>query len=143
MLETGKAIGRPEPSFEGIDLRDLTLPTGQNAYDRFQELAGQLPSGPSLKQTLAEVIRSQTYRDLPDGEASVKGTRLNTLGRVVSKYREAARKTLIAEHRAFFAPFIKAREREAYAAFRQNRSARQQGQPGAKELLGALRGGTN
>ncbi|MGO4839423.1 hypothetical protein AB4144_44975, partial [Rhizobiaceae sp. 2RAB30] len=33
ILETGKGIGKPDPKFEGVDLRDITLSDGRQAYD--------------------------------------------------------------------------------------------------------------
>lgn len=95
MIETGKSIGKPDPDFEGIDLRDVTLESGRNAYDRLQELGSHIPGHPPLKDHLARLIRSSIYQDMPDGESGVVGTRLNAFGRTVTQYRKAARRYLI------------------------------------------------
>ncbi|POO56170.1 hypothetical protein [Agrobacterium rosae] len=140
MLETEKAgVGRPDPGFEGLDLRDITLENGQNAYDRLQELGGQLPGRPSLKAHLARLINSQAYQDLPDGDSDVKGTRLHALGKYVQQYREGAKNALLRLHPEL-RPYIKQRQRDARGAFIKNRQQRLQGDPSAQELLEALRG---
>ncbi|MBO6726511.1 MAG: hypothetical protein JJ911_12695 [Rhizobiaceae bacterium] len=133
MLETGRGLGRPDPHLGGEDLRGVTLANGRNAYDRLQELGGQLPSGPSLKQRLATIIQSDWYQELPDGEAEVKGTRLNALSRQVSAYRRAAKEAFMAENPELHEIAHK-RQREAFVARQRNR----QEQPGAHELLDAL-----
>ena len=136
ILETGKGIGRPTPKFEDFDLRDITLSTGRNAYDRLQELAARPAEGPSLKDALAALIRSETYQSLPDGDGDVKGTRLNAMARVVAKYREAARKVLLREA-SELRELIGSRQRAAAGAYLANRRSRE---PGAVELLESLRG---
>ncbi|WP_157018447.1 hypothetical protein [Mesorhizobium xinjiangense] len=138
ILETGGGIGRPDPKFEGVDLRDIALKSGRQAYDRFQELAGHPPGAKSLKTALAELIRSDTYQDLPDGEAGVKGTRLNAIGRIVGKYREAGKKALIRENPEL-RDLLKARQREARSAYLKSKEERTQKSPGAKALRNALR----
>lgn len=137
LVETGTGVFKPDPKFEGMDLRDITLSNGQNAYDRYQELAGQLPGRKSLKRYLANIIRSQRYQDLPDGDRAVKGTRIHALGVMVTKYREVARKVLVRESPELRA-LVKARQREARGAYIKNRQERQKGEPGARQLLEAL-----
>ncbi|MCL6706690.1 hypothetical protein M8R20_06745 [Pseudomonas sp. R2.Fl] len=138
MLETGKSLGKPHPKLGGADLRDITLRTGQNAYDRLQELSGQLPTGPSLKQRLAEIIRADWYQELPDGDSDVKGTRINALMRQVKAYREAAKGVLLMENPEL-QELTYQRQKDAFIARERNKAARE---PGARELLGALRGET-
>ena len=135
MLETGKGLGKPSPDLGGADLRDITLKSGQNAYDRLQELSGQLPTGPSLKQRLAEIIRADWYQELPDGDHDVTGTRLNVLVRQVSKYRKAAKATLLAENPEL-QELVYQRQKDAFVA---RQKAKAEREPGARELLEALR----
>lgn len=140
MLQTGKGIGKPDPKFEGVDLRDVTLEkNGQNAYERFQELSGQIPGRKSLRSILERLIKSNAYQDMPDGEAGVVGTRLNALSRTVQEYRQAARSHLIREN-PDLQPLVKQRQRAARGAILENRNSRQTG-GGARALLDAL--GTN
>lgn len=137
LLQTGKGISKPDPKFEGVDLRDIKLSTGGTAYEAYQRLSGHLPKRPSLKEFLAREIRKPVYQDLPDGDSDVTGTRLNHLGRVVGKYREAARKELVRQHPELKA-VIQQRQREARGALLENRHERLKGEPGAQELLRAL-----
>lgn len=137
MLQTSKGLGKPDPKFEGVDLRDITLNDGLNAYEAFQQLSGHLPGRKSLRQVLEQEIRKAGYQDLPDGEAGIKGTRLNRLGALTQKYREAARKELVRKYPEL-KPYIKARQKEARGALITNRQQRLNGEPGARELLEAL-----
>lgn len=137
LIETGRGIGKPEPDFEGVDLRDVTLESGQNAYDRYQELSGHIPGQKPLKDHLARLIKSTAYQDMPDGEAGVTGTRLNALSRTVQEYRQAAKKYLLWEN-AEIRPLVQARQRAARGAILENRNQRTGSQPGARELLDAL-----
>lgn len=140
MLETGKqGVGKPDPKFEGVDLRDITLKSGQNAYDRLQELSGQLPKRKSLKEYLAGTIQSQAYQDMPDGAAGVKGTRQYAIGLTTEQYRSMAKKALVSENPEL-RELIGARQRAARGAYIENRQRRQQGEPGGRELLKALTG---
>ncbi|UIY29188.1 hypothetical protein LZK73_21890 [Neorhizobium galegae] len=137
MLQTGKGLGKPDPQFEGVDLRDITLKDGRNAFEAFQELSGHLPGRKSLREVLAKEISKRGYQDLPDGEAGVKGTRLNRLGALTQEYRQAARAELVRKYPEL-KPYIQQRQKEARGAFISNRQQRLNGDPGAKELLDAL-----
>lgn len=137
MLQTEKSIGKPDPEFQGIDLRDIRLENGKTAYEALQELGGQLPGKMPLKHYLAREIQKSGYQDLPDGEAGVKGTRLNRLASITGKYRDAAKAELVRRYPEL-RPLIKQRQKEARGAFIENRQRRQEGQPGAQELLKAL-----
>lgn len=95
LLETGKGFSLPSPNHGGVDLRDFTLSDGKNAYDLYQQLVAEPERGPTLKAALAKAIKSETYSILPDGDADVKGTRINTLAGIVQQYRQAAYKSLL------------------------------------------------
>lgn len=137
MLETGRGVGKPDPKFEGVDLRDITLESGQNAYDRLQELGGDLPHRKPLKDYLAKLIQSRFYQNMPDGDSDVKGTRLHAIGKLVGQYRMEAQRKLVTENPELRA-FIKARQKEARGAILKNREAETKREPGAQELLKAL-----
>ncbi|MER9850078.1 hypothetical protein NKJ55_22630 [Mesorhizobium sp. M0106] len=137
MLQTDHGIGKPGTDLQGVDLRELTLKDGKNAYQRLQELSGHIPGQKSLKEVLAALIKSEPYQDLPDGDSDVKGTRLNKLGEIVQRYREAAKKVFLQEN-VELQPIIGKRQMEARGAVQANRKARTEGQPGARELLEAL-----
>ncbi|KQU73032.1 hypothetical protein ASC75_05065 [Aminobacter sp. DSM 101952] len=127
ILETGGGVRTPSPNFEDVDLRDIWLTegdhAGRTAYDRYQELAGQIPGQRSLKEFLRQIIESDLYQELPDGDA-VRGTRLGLLTAQVDRYRGAARKYLIREN-AELQPLVKARQRQAAAARQEKRRQKQ------------------
>lgn len=132
ILETGKSIGKPSFELEGVDLRDITLTkgkyAGRNAYDVLQELSGHLPGQPSLKATLAKIIKSQTYQDLVDGDPEIPGTRIRALSLTTDRYRKAAKMVFLQEHPELHS-LIGARQREVRGAVLKKQA--QRGQPGA------------
>ncbi|GGE23482.1 hypothetical protein GCM10011390_48620 [Aureimonas endophytica] len=94
-LENGAAPTRVSPTRDaGVDLRDITMTDGEfagrNAYEMYQELAGHLPRGPALKDVVAKLIESRSYRLAPDGDAGTPGTKLNVLTGLMGKYRADA-----------------------------------------------------
>lgn len=92
MLPEGSVISAPNPVWNKVDLRDITLKDGTNAYQKYQELAGRpSPKSPSLRTTVANVMRSDAYQRAPDGDIGTRGTKLWILNsKAVSKYRDAA-----------------------------------------------------
>lgn len=93
MLETGEGLSPPSPSKGGgIDLRDVVLTNGRNAFDLYQEMAGK-----GLKKDLERVITSDIYKRLVDGDGETKGTRLYALRKVTTDHHERAWKKMLAE----------------------------------------------
>lgn len=137
MLQTGKGLGKPDPNFEGVDLRDITLKSGQNAYDRLQELSAHIPGQQSLKDALSFLIQTKYYQAMPDGDADVVGTRINALSSSVEQYRQVAKRYLVWENPEL-QPLVKARQRAARGAFLENQKARQGG-GSARAILDALK----
>lgn len=80
-----------------VDLRDVTLGNGRNAFDYYQELAGHPKDMPSLKDTLTGLVQTPEYNALPHGRSDEKGTRQWEIMGVVKKYREAAEKQMKAD----------------------------------------------
>jgi hypothetical protein len=81
-----------------VDLRDVTLEDGENAYAKMMKYSAHVnPKGPSLREQLLKVIGSPSYDKAVDGEAAVRGTKMNMLAGVVSKNREAAYKKVLSE----------------------------------------------
>jgi hypothetical protein len=137
ILETGKGITPPTPRRNGVDLRDIRLEDGRTAYDRLQELAGRpVDGGKTLKEALADLIKSDAYQDLVDGESSVKGTKLYALNTIVTKYREAAFNRLQRENPAIREALL-ADRKATVDALRAKRSEGQEAKP-AEELLKQL-----
>lgn len=87
----------PSPYHEGIDLRDITTSDGKNAYAVYQEFAGQLPGAPKLKDVIRQIMETDAYQQAPDGDMTVKGTKLWLLHTPISKYRAGAMKMLRAD----------------------------------------------
>lgn len=137
MLQTDKGIGKPGFKFEGVDLRDLTLADGKNAYQRLQELSGHIPGQPSLKAVLAKIIKTKEYQDLVDGDSEIKGTRLNALGQAVQKYRESAKKVFLQQNPELHS-LIGKRQREVRGAVLTNQQSKGQPGPAASAILKAL-----
>lgn len=83
----------------GVDLREVDLPNGQTAFDRYQELI-QKPQGKrmTVKAAVAKVIQSPSYQRMADGPASLQGTKLWALTKVLNSYREIAYKQLLREN---------------------------------------------
>ncbi|MBZ9939205.1 hypothetical protein LB518_23110 [Mesorhizobium sp. BR1-1-16] len=92
VLEGGSTFAPPSARIKGgVDLRDITLKDGRNAYEVYQQLAGKPgPNVRSLKQVVAKAITSPVYAKAPDGPAEIKGTKLWLLSGFVVRYRNAA-----------------------------------------------------
>lgn len=96
-LEQNTGIGAPSPrTREGVDLRDITMADGRNAFDKYQELARQPgPGMPTLKEQAERLIASDGYQNLVDGDMADRGTKDWALGTLIHQYREAARYELL------------------------------------------------
>lgn len=99
LLPEGSVLGPPNPVIaKGVDLRDITLSTGENAYVRLQQLAGKPgPNARTLRDQVARIIRSEAYQKAPDGDVGTKLTKLWRLDQMVDRYREAAGKRIRAD----------------------------------------------
>lgn len=99
LIHGGSALNPPAPSFGNkVDLRDITLTTGENAYVEYQRLAGRpSPKVKPLRSIVANTIRTAAYQNAPDGDSDTKGTKLWLLRQVVNKYRDAAGKLIRAD----------------------------------------------
>ena len=87
------AIRPPEPKRGQVDFTRFTSPeTGKTAYDRWQQLTGEVEvNGQNLRQRLAELFRSDTYRNrATDGDWDYDGSRVDLIRQVVGAYRQKA-----------------------------------------------------
>ena len=94
------SVGAPRSTLPGgIDLRAIKLKNGQSAYDRLQELTGQMRiNGKSVKDQLASLIQSPFYRQLPQmGQDNLDSPRVSLVRGYVSNYRRAAMQQLMQE----------------------------------------------
>lgn len=90
IMETGYGVRPPSPTSHGLDLRDVTLSDGRNAFDVYQEFAARPKGHRSLKEALAKLIQSKGYASLVDGPGNGKGTHVAAISDLVAKYRTAA-----------------------------------------------------
>lgn len=89
----------PRRNRSGIALTDVRSPKGQTAYDRWQELQGQVRlNGRTIKQELKRLMRSSAYRALPrESTPAVESPRVAAVRRTVSRYRAEAWEATIRE----------------------------------------------
>lgn len=138
VLETGHGIRPPAATRNGVDLREVTLSDGRNAYDLYQELTGSPGTGRPLKEALAKLIQSDQYLTLADGPSDVKGTKLGALAGVVSKYREFAFKLMLKKYPEFRQK-IHQRQLQIKSEVSANRKAKAGERPGnVGELLKSM-----
>lgn len=97
-IENGSAITRVQPRPQaGVDLREITMANGKNAYEEYQRLSGHPRGGKPLKEVVAKLIASPAYKRAPDGDVGTKGTKLWILAKPVAAYRNAAMQGLKAD----------------------------------------------
>lgn len=89
MITEGEVgLSAPSAYAGGIDLREVTMENGKNAYEEYQKLAGKLnPQATSLKDIAAKIIDTEGYQLAPDGDSRVKGTKQAMLAGVMAEYR--------------------------------------------------------
>lgn len=100
MVEEGRVsgLGPPSSSLDGVDLRDIKLVTGENAYEAYQKWTAQPAGrGMTLKGAITRQIKSAAYQKAADGDTGTRGTKQWMLLGTVSRYRAAARKRVVAD----------------------------------------------
>lgn len=99
-VKLGHPFNPPYPSQEGVDLREVRNATGRRAYDRWQELHGEVKiNGMSLRQALRKVVRDPSYQRLnPESTPEFDSPRIQILRRVMGRYRRAAYRTMLQEY---------------------------------------------
>lgn len=121
--EQGLTLGGPTPhATGGVDLRNLTMMDGSNAFDKLQELSAQpAPGVPRMKDAMAKLIESEEYKNAPDGPDSIRGTRLSMMLDLAHRYRSAASRIVSADPNVRTAETAQRRAvAAAYAAKRPN-----------------------
>lgn len=137
IAETGQGLRPPAPRRMGIDLRDVVLSDGRNAYDLMQELSAKPnPNGRSLKEALKKLITSDGYQTLVDGDPTLKGTKLHQIARVVRQYRSAAFNVMKKKYPEL-RKALHAQQIDVKNAVEENRS-RDKGRPTGEDLLRSL-----
>lgn len=91
----------PEPKRLGVDLRDFTNSKGQTAYDRWQELTGEIKvKGRKLRPALERLFNSKDYKALPKeslDKMDITSPRVVMVQRLVRSYRRAAQEQVMEE----------------------------------------------
>ncbi len=91
LVGAGSVLSGPSPRLAGVDLRDLTMSTGENAYEKLQQLSGKPSENtPSLRSVVSTLMQSEGYQRAPDGDVSTPGTKLWLLHISQAKYHKAA-----------------------------------------------------
>jgi hypothetical protein len=84
----------PRGDNEVWDMKDFTNAKGQGAYDRYQEVVGQVAiNGVTLRQQLTKLISSKAYQSLPaqqDVLAGQKTGRIDLINRTMGVYKRLA-----------------------------------------------------
>ena len=85
----------------GVDLTALPSSNGHSAYDRLQQLIGDLGDGsPTLREQITSVMKSNPefwFKPGPDGNSDYEGIRYKELNALLAGRREAAKGKLIGE----------------------------------------------
>lgn len=89
ILETGEFVAKPAPVSNGVDLREVTLPNGKNAYDYLQVLSANPKDQPSLKEAVLKLMNTPEYDVMVDGDVSVAGTKINAISNIFRAYHAA------------------------------------------------------
>lgn len=95
-----------------IDLREVTLKSGQNAYDRMQDLLWK--SG--VKDTMRQLFESPMWksgdlRDAGQDYPSAQGTKIYYVNKVLEDHKQIARNQLLAENPELLSMYTKERTR--------------------------------
>lgn len=100
MAKLQYGFGPPAKTLGGIDLTLVKSKTGQSAYDRFQELHGEVKlGGKTLEQSLDHLIQQPQYQALPEpvGTMDQLNPRVKKIQEVIARYRQAAQRVLLRE----------------------------------------------
>ena len=100
MVRIGAAFQPPRETSNGVDWTGYKNEGGQNAYDRWMELHGQVQiGGRTLRQALERTIASRSYQRLPaTGVDDLDSPRVAALRRIVSRYRSVAQRQTMQEY---------------------------------------------
>lgn len=119
--DEGLTLGAAPPTRDGVDLREVTMSNGKNAYEEMQKLVNRpTPGTPELKTVIGRLIATKGYQTAPDGAATVKGTKQYILAGRIGDYREAAFKLI--QRDKVVREALQEQQRLVQAAYAKNRS---------------------
>lgn len=91
----------PQPIRLGVDLREYKNDRGQSAYDRWQEITGEISiGGRTLRSSMERLIKSHKYQSLAhDGldKMDLDSPRVVLIKQLLGKYRRAAERQMLQE----------------------------------------------
>ena len=99
----GFSMPESKPSnADNLDLKQMTTPSGQDAYDRYLELSGTIKlGGKTLRENLRKLVTHPSYQLLPEKEiveeTGLQSPRVKAITKLVTLYRVHAKKQLMAE----------------------------------------------
>lgn len=98
-VRIGARFGQPQEVSNGLDLTRYKNEKGVSAYDRWQELHGEVKiRDKSLRQMLESTIASRRYQRLPQvGVDDLESPRVAVMRSILSRYRERAKRQMLQE----------------------------------------------
>lgn len=90
----------PKRTIGALDLTTVKSASGQNAYDRWLELHGEVKLGSrgTLRKAMSRLIESPAYKKVPAKSTDdLKSPRVNMIDNVIGDYRAAAWRQLLKE----------------------------------------------
>lgn len=93
-------LSPPRANYLGLDFRTFTNSEGRDAYDRWQELQGQVKiQGKTLRQELRRLISSREYQKL-DPRSTITGpsARVQLIRSVIRQYRDVSQDAMFQEY---------------------------------------------
>jgi hypothetical protein len=97
---TGTYLSAPAPRVEGIDLREVTLAKGGNAFEEYNKAVNK-PMGMkvTLEKALERTVTSPQYTAAPHGASGDANTKEKMVADVINSYRAAALAQIKMEHK--------------------------------------------
>jgi hypothetical protein len=97
---TGTYLSAPAPRVEGIDLREVTLAKGGNAFEEYNKAINK-PMGMkvTLEKALERTVTSPQYTAAPHGASGDANTKEKMVADVINSYRAAALAQIKMEHK--------------------------------------------
>jgi hypothetical protein len=101
LAELEYPFNNPSTKKYGVDLVDHRNEKGQNAYDRWMQVVGEVKiSGRTLRSSMSRLIQSRRYQQLPaEGVLAVDedSPRIQLIQSLLTKYRGAAEEQMLSE----------------------------------------------
>lgn len=99
LAQLGAGFTPPRAMRNDVDLRAYVNRQGQNSYDRWQELTGQVRlGGKTLREAMEQLISTPSYQKIdPTSVEGYESPRVGMIRKLISRYRDAAFRTTLQE----------------------------------------------